>query len=119
MFQRVGIIGLLRQFEHIHRFGCAHQLEHFLFAVAGRLGDDQIRPIQKRIIAGDVITEGGLDQRTQIGRQKLLRRGMVAADPPHRQTGTAPAARMISRGVNSHMMPTMGRPCVLAASAKS
>ena len=75
MFKRVGIISLVRQFEDIHRFAGAHQLEHFLFAVAGCLGDNQLRPVQKRIVAGDMITEGGFDERTQVGRQELFRRG--------------------------------------------
>ena len=115
MFERVGIIGLLRQFEDIHRFRCAHQLEHFLFSVAGRLGDNQIRPIQKGVFPGDVITEGGLDQRTHIGGQKLFGGGNGRRRPAAQADRHGAAARMISRGVNSHMIPTMGRPSALAA----
>ena len=75
LFEGVGVIGLLGQFEHIHRLGGAHQLEHLLLPVAGRLGNHQVRPVQKWIRAFDVIAEGGLDQRAQIGRQILLRCG--------------------------------------------
>ena len=44
---------------------------------------------------------------------------IISADPPHRHTGTAPAARISSRGVNSHMIPTMPRPDSFAAEAYS
>ena len=42
---------------------------------------------------------------------------MVSAEPPQRQTGTPPAAMIISRGVNSQRMPTTGLPADLAALA--
>ena len=74
VFESVGVIGLLGQFEDEHRFGGAHQLEHFLFAVAGGLGDDQVGPVQEGILAGDVIAEGGFDEGTEIGGEELLRR---------------------------------------------
>ena len=117
MLQGVGIIGLLRQFEHIHRLGGAHQLEHFLFAVAGRLGDDQIRPLQKRIFPGDVIAEGGLDQRTQIGGQKLFgggdgRRRAAAQADRHGAGGQDDFARR-EFAHDAHDGPA----CALAASA--
>ena len=43
--------------------------------------------------------------------------GIVLADPPHRQTGTPPAAMINSRGVYSQRMPTTGRPDFFAAVA--
>jgi len=45
--------------------------------------------------------------------------GIVFAEPPHRHTGTAPAAMMSSLGVNSHRIPTIGLPAALWALAYS
>jgi len=43
--------------------------------------------------------------------------GMVLAEPPQRQTGTPPAARISSRGVYSQRMPTIGLPAAFASQA--
>ncbi len=72
MLVRVGVFGLLRQFDHIHWFGEAEQLEHLLLAVAGRLRHDQVGPIEEGILAGDVVAEGGLDERAEVGGQMLF-----------------------------------------------
>ena len=73
MFEGVELLGLLRQFEHIHRLGRAHQLEHLLLAVAGGLRHNQVRPIQEGVLPCDLVAEGGFDQRAEIGRQMLFR----------------------------------------------
>ena len=111
MFQRVGVIGFLGQFEHVHRLRGAHQLEHLLLPVAGRLGDHQVRPFQKWIRAFDVIAEGGFDQRAQIGRQILFRcgdgfRGAAAQADRHGAGGEDDFARC-ELAQDSHDRPAM------------
>src|ERR1019366_7544808 len=89
MLERVGVLGLLRQFDHIHRLGSAHQLKHLLLAVAGGFGHDQVRPVEEGILARDVVAEGGLDERTEVRRQVLLSRrdgGGRSAAEAHRHS---------------------------------
>ena len=111
VFQRIGVVGLLRQFEHIHRLRRAHQLEHLFLPVAGRLGNHQIRPLQKWIRAFDVIAEGGFDQRAQVGRQILFRfrngcRGTTAKADRHGAGGQDDfAGRELTH--NAHDWPTL------------
>src|ERR1035438_6665810 len=103
MLERVGVLGLLRQFDHIHRLGSAHQLEHLLLAVAGGFGHDQVRPVEEGVLAGDVVAERGLDERAEVCRQVLFRRrdgGGRTAAQAHRH----PARRQddLARGELAH-----------------
>ncbi len=72
MGKGVGVIGLVREFEDVHLFVGAEELEHFLFAVAGGLGDHELGLAEKGVSAGDVIPVSRFDEWADVGREKAF-----------------------------------------------
>ena len=70
--QGIGVVGLLRQFEDVDRPRLGHQLIHLLLAVAGRLAHHQVGHFQERIRLQQMVAEGRLDQRAEIGGQMFF-----------------------------------------------
>ena len=91
LFQRVGVIRLVRHLKHVHRLRFAQQFKHLFLAVAGRLRNDEIGPLQEWITVQRMISEGGLDQGTKVGGQHLFR------GRDRRRVSTAEADRHTSR----------------------
>ena len=67
-----GSLGLLRQFEHIHRLGAPSSSN--IFFLPSQVVSATTRSAQFRngILAGDVVAEGGLDERAEVGGQELF-----------------------------------------------